>query len=152
VSPAGHPGELLCPSAQPDQPGATVFAVIGGSATEPRAAYLEALQPVTADLLALASPVEPTEVFRIGAPCAGSGCQHFDGSSCTLAARTVEMVDEVSERLPACRIRRRCRWFFEQGPAACRRCPAIVTTNHAPPPSARAAAQPPPARPRPAAP
>jgi hypothetical protein len=135
----GGPGrELLCPSAQPEQAGATVFAVIGGTVTEPRAGYLEALQPVTADLLALAEPVAPTEVFRIAAPCAQS-----DGSSCTLAQRTAAMLDEVTERLPACRIRPRCRWFAEQGAAACRRCPQVVTTNLLPSPAVQAAAQPP---------
>lgn len=136
--------ELLCPSAQPEQPSATVFAVIGGSVLQPRAAYLEALQPVTADLLALADPVQPTEVFRFAAPCAESGCLHYDGSTCTLARRTVTMLEEVTERLPRCRIRGACRWFAEQGVAACRRCPAIVTTNHAPPDAMRAAAEPPP--------
>jgi hypothetical protein len=116
--------------------------VIGGTADEPRVGYPEAVQPVTADLLALASPVEPTEVFRFAAPCAGSGCQHFDGSACTLARRTVQMVPEVTERLPPCRIRKRCRWFAEQGPAACRRCPGIVTSDYAPSAAQRAAADP----------
>jgi hypothetical protein len=146
-------GELLCPSAQPDQPEAAVFAVVGGTVDEPRAGYLEALQPVTADLLALASShgVTPTEIFRFAAPCASSGCQHFDGSACSLATRTVQMLDEVAAGLAPCRIRKRCRWFSEQGPAACRRCPAIVTTTHEASPAMRAAASPPESmRPRPA--
>jgi hypothetical protein len=31
------------------------------------------------------------------------------------------------ESLPACRIRPDCRWFVQEGRAACLRCPQIVT-------------------------
>jgi hypothetical protein len=35
----------------------------------------------------------------------------------------------VVDGLPACTIRRECRWFRQEGRAACQRCPQIVTGN-----------------------
>jgi hypothetical protein len=122
----------FCPSAQPDMEGSVVFGVIGGTVEEPRVGYLEQPLPVTEETLALADPVKPTEVFRFAAPCAGSACQHFDGSRCRLAQRTVQMLPAVVSRLPACRIRPKCRWWQQEGPAACFRCPLVVTETYNP--------------------
>lgn len=130
-----------CPSAQPDMAGAVVFGVVGGTADSPDVAYLEERQPVTPELLDLAGPVEPTEVFRFGAPCATSGCQHFDGARCSLAAKIVTL-PPVVRRLPRCSLRPTCRWWREQGPRACARCPAVVTTDYAPTPALAEVADP----------
>jgi hypothetical protein len=132
----------LCPSAQPDMDGAVVFGVVGGTADEPFVAYLDRPQPVTPEVLALADPVEPTEVFRFAAPCAESGCQHFDGARCGLGQKLARTIPVAVQRLPACRIRSSCRWFSEQGGAACRRCPLVVTTNYRPSSALREAADP----------
>jgi hypothetical protein len=134
----------LCPSAQPQQAGARVFGVVGGRADAPRVGYLTATQPVTPELLALAGPVEPTEVFRIAAPCAGSACSHFSDGNCQLATKIVQLVPEIVglERLPACRIRRHCRWWAQEGGAACRRCPLVVTETFVASPELRRAADP----------
>lgn len=117
----------LCPSAQPDMEGSVVFGVVGGTAREPRLKYLSEPQPVTDELLELSKPVKPTEVFRFAAPCAGSGCKHFDGADCRLAKRTVDMQPAVVDKLPACRLRPRCRWWQQEGKSACMRCPMVVT-------------------------
>lgn len=119
-----------------------MFGIVGGTAEEPLVAYLEEPQPATLDLLALAEPVEPTEVFRIGAPCAESGCQHYQAGQCQLGRKLAEDVPVAVERLPACRLRPRCRWWQERGPAACMRCPHVVTTSYAPAPELREAADP----------
>jgi hypothetical protein len=37
------------------------------------------------------------------------------------------MLPEVVDSLPACNICRDCRWFRQEGRAACMRCPQIVT-------------------------
>ena len=116
-----------CPSAQPDMEGSVVFGVVGGTAQEPRLSYLEEPQAVTSDLLALADPVEPTKVFRFAAPCAGSGCKHFDGVDCKLAKRTVQMLPAAVTKLPPCRLRPNCRWWRQEGKLACMRCPMVVT-------------------------
>jgi hypothetical protein len=122
----------LCPSAQPNMEGSAVFGVVGGTVEEPRVAYLDKPQPVTEELLKLAEPVLPTEVFRFAAPCAGHGCRHFDGAKCQLAVRTVEILPEAVDILPPCAIRPKCRWWQQEGKAACLRCPLIVTQNAAP--------------------
>jgi hypothetical protein len=119
-----------------------IFGVVGGSVDEPRVRYLDEPQPVTDQLLDLAAPVEPTEVFRFAAPCACEGCQHFQDSLCSLAAKTAEVVPSAVETLPACAIRPRCRWFREQGKAACFRCPLVVTENYVPTDEQRLAADP----------
>ena len=120
---------LLCPSAQADWEGARVFGVVGGTVKEPRVSYLTEPQPVTKELLDLTSPVVPTEVLRIAAPCAKSSCQHFDGMNCQLVSRTIAYLQPVTEKLPPCPVRSSCRWWHEQGRDACFRCPEVVTDS-----------------------
>ena len=117
----------MCPSAQPEIPGSVAFGVIKGSAENPRVAWIERPVPVTSELLALTSPVAPTQVLRIAAPCQEQACCHFDGTDCRLATRLVQLIPAVVESLPPCRIRPDCRWFLQEGSAACRVCPQVVT-------------------------
>jgi len=123
------PRQTMCPSAQPDWEGSQVIGVVGGTADEPQVAYLAEPTPVTDELLALARPVTPTEVFRIAAPCANTGCGHFskEQSQCKLAQKIVRFAPVVVEKLPACSIRPDCRWWQQEGRAACMRCPQVVT-------------------------
>jgi hypothetical protein len=109
--------------------GARVLGVVGGTADNPRVGYLEEPVPASAELLALAGPVQPTEVFRLAAPCVESKCCHFDGHDCRLATRIVQFLSVASESLPACRIRKDCRWFAQERGAACLRCPQVITQN-----------------------
>lgn len=122
----------LCPSARPEMADSAVFGVITGTVEEPRVTYLNQRQPVTEQLMAKSGSVTPTEVFRIAAPCAGKGCQHFDGTDCRLATRIVHQIPAVAESLPPCSIRRDCRWWQQEGKAACMRCPQVVTDNYNP--------------------
>jgi hypothetical protein len=146
----GQPGDKdgasdsqpLCPSAQPEMEQSVVFGVVGGTVEVPRLAYLKEPQPVTDEVLSLSGPVKPTEVFRFAAPCAGSACQHFDGADCRLAKRTVRMLPEAVHRLPPCRLRPRCRWWQQEGGAACMRCPMVVTENYWPSEEQRRSADP----------
>ncbi|WP_375511290.1 nitrogen fixation protein [uncultured Nostoc sp.] len=120
----------LCPSARPESVDSVVFGVVGGTVTEPRVAYLKKPQPITDELIAKASPITPAEIFRTAAPCATKGCQHFDGQDCRLAMRIVEKLPPVAEELPSCSIRRDCRWWQQEGKAACMRCPQVITDNY----------------------
>src|SRR6185312_13990553 len=90
----------LCPSSQPEMDGAAVFAIIQGTATEPQAAYLDRLVPITPDIAAATAPVSAPEVFRISAPCAAHGCQHFAEGRCSLADRLVQLVPSVVTNAP----------------------------------------------------
>jgi hypothetical protein len=132
----------LCPSAQPEMAGVIIFGIVVGTISEPRVAYLAEPQPVNDRVLALAGPVKPTEVFRLAAPCAGNGCQHFDGGQCRLAMRTATVLPVVAEKLPPCLIRPHCRWWEQEGKAACVRCPQVVTESYHLPEQFRRAADP----------
>ncbi len=127
--PTTSPQRPLCPSAAPDWDGSHVFGVVGGSAAEPRVGYLIKPQPATPDLLGLTGLVSPTKVLRMAAPCAHGRCQHFDGvrDQCRLAAKLVRQLPQVADRPPPCRIRPECRWWQQEGKAACLRCPQVVT-------------------------
>ncbi len=120
----------LCPSARPESEDSVVFGIISGTVAEPRVAYLKQPQPITDELIAKASPITPTEIFRTAAPCATKGCQHFDGQDCRLATRIVEKLPAIAEELPPCSIRRDCRWWQQEGKAACMRCPQVITDNY----------------------
>jgi hypothetical protein len=136
------PRQTLCPSAQPDWEGSRTIGVIGGTASEPEVAYLSEAQPVTPELLDLARPVKPTEVFRFAAPCANKECAHFSAeqSTCKLAEKIVRWAPIVVDKLPACTIRPDCRWWQQEGRAACLRCPQVVTERlQAPEPLSKAA-------------
>lgn len=122
----------LCPSAPPELDGAVAIGVMGGTAREPRMTPLEEPLPVTDELLRLAEPVEPTEVFRFAAPCACGGCLHFRERRCRLIERIVGELPPVTDELPECAIRPDCRWWRQEGRAACLRCPRVVTRDHAP--------------------
>jgi hypothetical protein len=122
----------LCPSARENQSNSVAFGIAAGTVEEPRVSYLPEIQPVTDELLALAEPVTPTEVFRFAAICVEQGCAHFDGTDCRLAQRIVKGLSEVTDTLPPCRIRQDCRWWLQEGKAACLRCPQVVTDNYSP--------------------
>lgn len=124
---AGMAGTLLCPSARPEMEGSVAFGVVGGAAQEPRLAHLARPLPVTDELLAMAAPAKPTAVFRFAAPCAARACLHFAAGRCRLATRVVETLPEAVDGLPSCRLRPSCRWWQQEGKAACLRCPMIVT-------------------------
>jgi hypothetical protein len=122
--------ETLCPSARPALDKSIAFGVIGGTVEEPHVTYLKQPLPITDDLIAASAPVTLAEVLRSAAPCAAKGCQHFDGANCRLAMRIVEQLPAVTETLPPCAIRRDCRWWQQEGRAACMRCPQVVTDNY----------------------
>jgi hypothetical protein len=117
----------LCPSAQPHTEGAAVFAVVQGTATEPRAAYLDRLVPLTPEIAQTAAPINPEEVFRMAAPCAAHGCRHFGEGRCSLATRLVRLVPSVVASAPPCMLRPDCMWWRQEGVEACLRCPQVVT-------------------------
>ncbi len=117
----------LCPSAQPDMAEAEVLGVLEGGPDLPRLSYLTEPVRVTDELLAETGDVSPTRVFRFAATCEEKHCSHFDGVNCRLATRIVEGMSAVVDKLPPCRIRAKCRWFGQEGSAACFRCPQVVT-------------------------
>lgn len=137
-------GPPLCPSSHPAWPGTVAFGVVGGTVENPELIALEKLEPVTEELLAMAAPASPMEVFRFAGPCAGTGCRHFEAETfkCRLVARTVKFVPSATEKLPRCQIRPQCKWWQQEGKAACLRCPQVVSSNPANSDALRLAADP----------
>ena len=122
----------LCPSARSDWEGSKIFGVVGGEVEAPKVSYFKQTQLPIESIAKLNDRVTPEEVFRIAAPCAEKGCQHFDGEDCRLVTRVVEKLPTVAENLPPCAIRRECRWWQQEGRDACMRCPQVITDNYHP--------------------
>jgi hypothetical protein len=121
---------LKCPSAQPGMGDVQILGVISRDAEVPRLAYLDEAMPASPATLELAAPLDVSQVFRLSARCEEKKCTHFDGRDCQLAVRIAKLLPEVVDHLPPCNIRPDCRWFRQEGRAACVRCPQIVTGTH----------------------
>ena len=123
---------LMCPSAQPDMEESAVLGVYQDTPEGRQLAWIEKPQPVTPQLLSLTRDVDPRNVFRFAARCEERKCAHFDGQDCQLATRIVQILPLAVESLPPCSIRPECRWYQQEGKAACYRCPEVVTHLHNP--------------------
>lgn len=120
----------LCPSAQPGMDRCRVLGVVQRDSPAPTLQYLNEHVPATPEVFAMAAPLKPTEVFRLAATCAEHQCPHFDGADCRLAARIVQILPAVVDTLPPCIIRKECRWYSQEGGAACKRCPEVTTVSY----------------------
>jgi hypothetical protein len=107
-----------------------ILGVVNWEESTPTLQYLNEPLPATPEVLSLAAPLKPTEVFRLAATCAEHKCPHYDGADCRLASRIVHILPAVTSTLPPCIIRRDCRWYSQEGAAACRRCPEITTISY----------------------
>jgi hypothetical protein len=132
----------LCPSVFPGWPDSVAFGIVGGSVQAPRWQPFAKPIGVTDDLLKLAGPVAPTEVFHFAGPCAGKACQHFqqETGDCRLMAKTVKFVPKVQDKLPPCTIRPSCKWWRQEGRDACYRCLQVASSNPMNPEAMRRAA------------
>ncbi len=124
-------------------PGARVIGVVRHDHETPEVDYLEEPLEVTPELLEMAAPLPPTEIFRFAANCQQGACAHWAESECSLVERMVELIPATSLMLPRCAARSTCQWFAQRRGAACRVCPLVVTQNEAPSSEMRAAATPP---------
>lgn len=120
----------LCPSAQPGMDNCRILGVVQHDGPAPTIVYLNQIMPASQEVLALAAPLKPTEVFRLAATCAERKCPHFDGTDCQLAGRIVKILPAVVDALPPCTIRKDCRWYSQEGGAACLRCPQVTTVSY----------------------
>jgi hypothetical protein len=137
-----QPLPVMCPSAQPGMKEPRLIGVAMLDEGTPSVAYLNEPVPLSDEILALAGPAEPSEIFRIAAHCEESRCTHFNGSKCSLATRIVQILPAVVDVLPACLIRASCRWYTQEGKAACFRCPQVITQPLDPSPDYEQAAMP----------
>jgi hypothetical protein len=77
----------------------------------------------------------PEARFRFSMPCREAGCPQWTGTGCGVVDMALEgaetappetLPSTAATPLPACAIRRTCRWYFQRGAAACAVCPSIV--------------------------
>jgi hypothetical protein len=131
LKPSGPP---LCPSAHTSAPGARLFGVqVRTERGDRQLAYLTETQPITEQVISLAGNAAPHEVLRVAAHCIEGLCPHWNGQGCRLATRVATMMPQAVSAMPRCAIRPTCLWFKQEGPAACLRCPGVVTIErHAP--------------------
>jgi hypothetical protein len=94
--PAAPPGPLACPSASPDADGALLFGIVLGTAEAPETMFIGP-RPPDPDILALAAPATPAEVFRFTARCQEKGCGYFASGRCGVAAAVVAHLPEVAD-------------------------------------------------------
>jgi hypothetical protein len=118
----------LCPSAQPGMDQCKVLGVVQREGSKLMLEYLKEPLPATPEILAMAVPLKPTEIFRLSATCEEHKCPHYDGTDCRLATRVVRLLPAVVSILPPCIIRKECRWYFQEGAEGCKRCPEIVSS------------------------
>jgi hypothetical protein len=126
--PPARDEQLACPSA-PAQPGASLLAIVG---SDGRLAHLSPPIPVDEAFVAAASRHGAPEArMRFTAPCLQEGCAHWTGSSCGVIERVLAggagSGEDQSAKLPRCAIRSGCRWYRQEGGAACRACPLVLT-------------------------
>ena len=112
---------ILCPSSTAE-PGHLLHGVV----VDGRVVPLDRAVPVDEGFLTKARlHGEPRSRMRFASPCAGSGCEHFAGGRCGVADRVVKPENEPIPLQP-CAIRDGCRWWKQEGPAACATCPTVV--------------------------
>src|SRR6218665_2977913 len=120
--------DKACPSATCE----TGAAVIGIVNQEGFISLLPQKIDVTDEFVAIAHQGNiPEKRFRFSNKCVESGCRQWDGSRCTVIDRVLNMNQafENFNHLPACSIRKNCRWYYQSGQKACTVCPFIITDN-----------------------
>ena len=123
------PAPLACPSANPDWDDVQLLGVVLGTADEPET-WFTGVRPVEPEMLAAAAPARPAEVFRFTARCREGACAQFQGGRCRVGAAVAAHLEPLPDHaLPRCGLRLECRWWAEQGAAACRRCPSVITDD-----------------------
>jgi hypothetical protein len=115
-----------CPSA-PCAPGAVLFGVRTSAG---RIAYVRPAVRVDDDFVARAKlKGRPEARYRFSAPCIEAGCPQWTGTGCGVLDQVIAEESPLSAgaaTLPACTIRRTCRWYAQRGRDACTVCPLVV--------------------------
>jgi hypothetical protein len=116
-----------CPSSTCAE-GALLLGILTSSG---RIAYVQPPTRVDAEFVARAKERgHPERAFRFSSPCVEGRCPQWTGEHCGLGELVAKQAHDVQTSepagLPACSIRSSCRWYFEQGRAACAVCPTVV--------------------------
>ena len=132
-----------CPSALCQEDALLLGVVTPGGSV----AYVQPPTRVGAEFVRQAQAMgHPERRFRFSSPCVEAACPQWTGTGCgvidvVIGSKPAEppadplagiLADPAARppapprTLPACAIRRTCRWFAQHGGAACAVCPGIV--------------------------
>lgn len=127
AAPADTP--RTCPSAR-CAPGARL---IGMVQPDGRVAMLRTPLAVDAGVAARLAGDRPEARMRFADTCQEGRCAQWTGRGCGVIARVLDaLAPEPPAALPPCALRATCRWFGQEGGAACAACPEVVTDTAAP--------------------
>ncbi len=118
--------KLTCPSSV-CQEGAELIGIVN---QEGMVDILEHPIPVTQEFVEIAHQGRPPEQrFRFANTCVEKGCRQWNGKGCSIGDMVASLIqaEENALELPACGIRRQCRWYVQNGPKACMACPLVTT-------------------------
>jgi hypothetical protein len=120
-------GPILCPSA-PCKPDAFLLGIVLANG---KVGLLDGPLKIDDEFVQIANRGRrPEKRFRFASPCLKSCCQQWNDGRCTVIDRcSIETPsrDYPAAHLPDCPIRPQCRWFHQNGPAACGICADVVT-------------------------
>jgi hypothetical protein len=132
VKPSDPDPVKACPSAR-CQEDALLLGVVTPDGT---VAYIQPPTRVGAEFVGQAQALgHPERRFRFSSACVEGACPQWTGSACAVIDLVIGSRPDESPAgkatpsgaaLPACAIRRSCRWFAQRGAAACAVCPEIV--------------------------
>jgi len=115
-----------CPSAL-CQEGAVLLGVV---APDGRVAFIQPPTRIDAAFVERARSLgRPERRFRFSSPCVETACPQWTGAGCGVVDHVLEEITPTSfaaTALPACAIRRWCRWHAQRGAAACAVCPRVI--------------------------
>lgn len=115
--------ELLCPSYQC----VSGAQLIGIAQANQQIEFIGNPIRIDRQFVKIAQEGRPPETrFRFAKKCGKSICANWAGGHCGLIAELRDNREGLGGELPNCGIRDRCRWYAEQGAAACDICPNIV--------------------------
>lgn len=121
--------KILCPSSLCLEGSA----LIGVANSEGTVDILPKPVPVTEDFVLAANEADkrPEMRFRFANRCVQNACQQWNGKGCGIVDRVMDFIsiEEKIKKLPACGIRKSCRWYLQNGPNACAVCKFVITDN-----------------------
>jgi hypothetical protein len=123
------PAPRSCPSALCEEDALLLGVVVPDGTV----AYVQPPTRISADFVARArARGHPERWFRFSTACREAACHQWTGTGCGVIDVVIgdrpedAPAEQPGAGLPACGIRRTCRWFVQHGAAACAVCPQII--------------------------